>query len=165
MKTILSLIICIVILHKIWKLDLYDRTHPYGLDNLKNKKYTPYLVGEEYGVHVYTGIPLKTDNITNMINKIEWLSESYKRDVSWRLSLCFGIIGTIVLLTLINIDYFSQPRIILSSIMVFTIIIYFFRIYRNFHIEHYKSFYIKKHIRRIKKYLNLKSKNNLLDSL
>lgn len=163
LSPILMVLTCILAMRGIWKLDLYDRMHPFGLDNIKNKKYTPDVKGEEYGVHVYKGIPSNKDKISSMLNKIEWLSESYKRDVSWRLSLCFGILGSLILLTMIDIKYFSEPRILLTCVIVCSGIVYFFKSYRNHHVEFYKSFYIRKHVKKIKKQLKLKLDNKLLD--
>jgi hypothetical protein len=156
MKNLKIIAICFVIiflLHKIWKLDLYDRTHPYGLDDAKNKKYAPNIVGEKYGVHVFKGRPTKKDDILSRLNKIEWLADSYKRNVTWRRSLCFGIIGTLILLALKNYEDLSNLNIVLSSVIIISGMVYFYQSYNNYHLEYYKNRYVHQHIDAIKKSL------------
>lgn len=161
-KLIIILGIAIFFVYKIWKLDLYDRTHPYGLDNVKNKKYTPNIEGEQYGVYVFKGMPVKKDDIVSRLNKIEWLSDQYKRDVTWRRSVCFGIIGSILLIALKNYEDLLNISQVLSSILVITVILYFYQSYNYYHLEYYKNRYIHSHIKAVKKSLNLSLENKLI---
>ena len=148
-----SILGSILLLRKIWSLDLYDRTHPYGLDDLKNRKY-PDLVGEEYGVNVFSGKPSQTDLPKTSIAKIKWLLE--KRVVAWRLSLAFGIIGSLLLVIALEI---KEPKSILTTICIVSGILYFYTSYRGHHLDHYKNKYISDNLRNIKKNLKEDTSN------
>jgi len=152
-KIIAIYAVVIFFICKVWKLDLYDRTHPYGLDNIKNKKYTPSISGEKYGVNIFKGRPTKKDDVMSRLYKLDWLTDSYKRTVTWRRSLCFGMIGTLLLVTLRNYEEILNLNTVLLSILVISSMVYFYQIYNNYHIEYYNSYYVHQHINALRKQL------------
>lgn len=146
-------VIFIVIIFSVnlWKLDMKDRTHPYGLDSKLNNKYVKKIVGEKYGVSVFWGIPSKKDTNKKHLDKIEWLSTSYNREVKWRRALVFGLITSLLILI-------GGNNFIVTSIFI-TGAIYFYDNYYDHHINYFKSKYIKSHVKSLKKNLNLNANN------
>ena len=80
MFCIIIIIILLIIAYKVHGVDSIDRTHPFGTDKYKNKKYAKGLVGEDYGVGTYWGKPSKKDDVLDKMLKYgkESLTENDK---------------------------------------------------------------------------------------
>lgn len=154
MQTIIIIIASLFIVKYLWTLDIKDRTHPFGLDDSRNK--LTHLKGEMYGVSTCWGKPNGKDTLFSRLNKIEWLSTVYENEVFWRRAICFGIAGSLIL-------QLGQATFKIESTILFgltiTLFVYFSHMYYNHHIMNIKSRYIKKHISKMKKHLNLSTDN------
>jgi hypothetical protein len=140
------LLILSVIAFLVWKMDLKDRSRPYGLDESRNKK-VPKITGEKNGVSVYQGKPAISDTPKTRLKKITWLSSSYTKEVKWRRSLVFGIIASVLLSLMFNHD----TRETLNTVFIVAGIVYFSHVYYDYHLHHTKAEYIKNHVKALSK--------------
>jgi hypothetical protein len=161
-KVITVYTIFLLCAQKLWKIDMDDRTHPYGLDRIKNERYAKKLVGEAYGVTVFWGKPKSTDTNNNRLDKIEWLSDSYHREVKWRRSLFFGILASFLISLMCNSLHI---RDFLTSTIVISGFVYFSHVYYDHHINHFKNKYVKNHIKALKKEFSLDMYNPIYEHI
>jgi len=157
-QIIIITVVSLFIIKYLWALDIKDRTHPFGLDDSRNR--TTTLKGEMYGVSTCWGRPSKKDTLFSRLNKIEWLSTGYETEVFWRRAVCFGVAGSLVL-------QLGQATFSLQSAMLFgmtiTLFVYFSHMYYNHHILNIKTRYIKKHISKMKRRLDISANNPIYD--
>jgi hypothetical protein len=160
MKNYILCLVLFFIAIYVWEIDYKDRTHPYGTDDTKNKKYYPNFKGEDYGVSVFWGKPDKKDTIRRSLDKIQWLFSPHKDEIIWRRVLFFSIIIGIIF-------YISEKQNILFYIAVLYIGFYQIKMYEKAHISAIKSKYIDRNILSIKRKLKLEKTNFLkeIDSL
>lgn len=163
LNILLPIILCLILI-KLKQTETIDKTHPYGTDMIKNKKYTPKIVGEGCGVNDYWGKPNKKDKLIDRLNKIQWLSNTFSTEIVWRQSLIFAIIASIVATMCSGISYFLRPDWIMLYLSMFFIISYFTISYYKTHTILRKSRYINTHIRNIKSKLNLSIRNKIMEN-
>lgn len=140
--------------------DNKDLTRPFGGDKYKNDKYAKNILNE--GVTTYWGKPSINDDIQKMLDKVEWLGESYQREVTWRRSMISAIlVSLIIILTLGKKKYIQNVRWIFMFILVLFISNYFQGQFYNYHINDRRRNFIKKNIVKIKKRLGLNIENSI----
>lgn len=154
-KVITIYTILLLCAQRLWKIDMTDRTHPYGLDMVLNRKRAGKIQGEGYGVSVFWGKPKGVDTAKNRLDKIEWLAGSYQREVKWRRALFFGVIATFILSIIRNEFNSVQLREFLVSTLVIAGFVYFSHTYYDHHLNHFRNKYIRNHVKAIKKEYNL----------
>ena len=165
MFCIILVILLIIIAYKVYNVDSIDRTHPFGTDQNKNKKYAKGLVGEDYGVGTYWGKPTKDDNTLDNLNKIQWLSQSSSYDVIWRRSIVMAIFAGILISFSIDINIILREPSKLLFIVFFIFIISYFSInYYTHHVLWRRTKFINTHIRKIKSKLTLPQYNKIYDN-
>jgi len=165
MFCIILVIILIITAYKLYGVDNIDRTHPFGTDNYKNKKYARGLVGEDYGIGTFWGKPSKKDDILDNLNKIQWLSESQESDVSWRRSLVSSIFAGILICFSIDFNILLKEPTKLLFIVFFIFLISYFGInYYKHHVLHRRIKFVNTHIRKIKSKLSLPQYNKIDDN-
>lgn len=148
---------CIIVI-MIFRMDRYDRTHPYGLDKERNKK-LPNKVGENYGVTVFWGKPSESDDLKKHLDKIEWLSTSHERDVEWRRSMILAFIMSILLLVIIHPDSLFDLKSFMITFIILFMFMYFKTQYSKHHLNHRRSLFIKDHVSSLKKKIDVVSYN------
>lgn len=156
---VLFYVTLIVFAKNMWSMDMNDRTHPYGLDMTRNEKFCKGVEGEKYGVSVYWGRPGRKDKPVDMLNKIEWLANSHKREVFWRRSLVSAIVLVPILLLISGYENFLNPLKVVACLPLAFVLFYFTYVYAHHHVEHYRSMYTNSHIRKLKTKLKLPSYN------
>jgi hypothetical protein len=167
-KTVIVVIVYIVVIlfaKNIWSMDNRDRSHPYGLDVVRNNKYKKGLEGEKYGVSVYWGLPEKTDKNIDHLNKIEWLSTSYNREVLWRKALVCSVILVPIMLLIIGTEHFLNIKNLFMCIPLAFMLFYLSTSHYNHHVNHYRSTYVKSHVRKLKRSLKLSSRNPIYEKI
>jgi hypothetical protein len=165
MLCIIIIIILLIIAFKVHGVDNIDRTHPFGTDQYKNKKYAKGLVGEDYGVGTYWGKPAKKDDVLDNLNKIQWLSQSSRHDVIWRRSIVIAIVTGILISFCIDINILlNEPSKLLFIVFFIFIISYFSINYYTHHILWRRTKFINTHIRKIKSKLSLPQYNKIYDN-
>ena len=145
-------------------MDKHDRTHPYGLDSERNKR-LPNKVGENYGVTVFWGLPDDKDSIKSRLDKIEWLSTSYQRDVEWRRSMFLAMIMSGVLWFVIRPVYLYNLKVYMITFIILFIFLYFQTQYSKHHLHYRRSLFIRNHIHEIKEKLKLSTFNPIYKHL
>jgi len=148
---------------KLWALDVKDRTHPYGLDDTKKK--LSNISGEKNGVSLYWGKPNKTDKILDSLNKVEWLSDSYVREVKWRRALFFSLILSVLILFVTDIRVLLDVTKFFPCVIIISVFLYGSHQYYDHHVNHHRSQYVKSHIRFLKKSLKLPKNNPIYNVL
>lgn len=156
---IIYILLIILLAIKIWEIDIKDRTHPYGLDDKKNKEIR--VEGEKYGVFSYWGKPTKKDSIKNSLDKVEWLCTNYTRDVIWRRAFVGSVILTLPLTYIMELTIHQSFLVLLETFIG----LYIYTEYDNHHIKYYKSTYTITHIKKIKKKLKISQSNPIYEIL
>jgi hypothetical protein len=141
-----------------------DQTHPFGTDSTKNNKYAENLVGEDYGMNTFWGKPNSKDTVKKMIDKVQWLSTSYTREVFWRKTVFFACLLMFLILIVIDYTLILKPDKIVSVLSLCYIAIYMYRSYDNAHLRKIQCKFINQNIRKIKRKLNIKV-GNFIDDL
>ena len=165
MLCIILVILLLIIAYKVHGVDTIDRTHPFGTDQYKNKKYAKGLVGEDYGVGTYWGKPSNKDNVLDNLNKIQWLSQSFSYDVIWRRSIVIAIFSGILISFSVDINILlEQPSKLLFIIFFIFFISYFSIQYYTHHILWRRTKFINTHIRKVKSKFSLSQYNKIYDN-
>ena len=150
---------------KLWGVDVADRTHPFGSDSSKNGKYAPNLSGEDYGVQTVWGKPRSKDRPRAMLDKIQWLSHSPRRDVFWRRAFVFATLGTILLmLAMRGLQGLGNARQVVCSFVLFFLLCYFTMSYYVTHFVWRRTKFIDTHVRRLKSEMGLPQANRIVEN-
>jgi hypothetical protein len=148
----------IFVVYRICKLDNHDRTHPYGLDHKRNARF-PNKKGEKYGVGVFWGKPNSFDDIKSHLNKIDWLSTSYERDVEWRRCISISLVMSMALWLVIDPFILKNTKTFFTTFIIIFIFTYLHIQYWKHHINHRRGVYIKDHVLTLKEKLNIPAYN------
>lgn len=151
--------------YKLSQVDTQDRTHPFGTDTLKNKKYAKGKVGEDYGVNIFWGLPSKKDTTQKHLDKIQWLTHSYKTDVIWRRCFFVSTFGSIFGVLSINPKLIFSPRHIISIFLIIFISSYLLFGYYSHHFLWRRAKFIDIHIQKLKKDLKIPQYNRINQNL
>lgn len=171
LTAVIFLCILLYVIKILWEKDVTDRTHPFGGDNFKLKKYLKNIgikeekktlpKGEDYGVQTYWGKPDQKDSIKNCLDKIEWLGTNYTQEILWRRCAIYSILSGILAYLIIDYENFKITKAI-SVIFLLFIAFYMTKSYENTHIFKIKSKFITRNISIVKKKLKLSHENFIL---
>jgi hypothetical protein len=161
-KKIFILFILFYIIFYTWKKHLKERNYPLTFNNKlrvkmgQNKFYQnkPYY----YSKNIFWGKPIINDNIKKSLDKIEWLGTNYDYEITWRRSLYYSIILSLIIFIVTGQYKFQIEKLLL---IIFIIYIGFF-IYNSRYRAGYlkiKSYFISQNIKNIKNSLQLKLDN------
>lgn len=163
MKKYIIIIVIIFFLFlskKLYSVEICDRHSPFGTDEKKNRLYVNGKKGDDYGINTFWGKPSKNDTVNQKLDKIQWLSHSYKNDVVWRRSLVCALVLSIPLAITLDLDYKGlltiTPCVYISIYMSFN--------YYNHHYLWRRSKFIDIHIRKIKRSLKLPLYNKISEN-
>lgn len=154
-------LIFVILLVKMMKIDNMDKTLPFGTDIHKNNKYAKGKSGEEYGVQTFWGRPRNKDDARNCIDKIQWLSGGFQKDVMWRRSLIFAVVFTIVIIICTDINLFFRPGYFVLLVCLLFIAIYASHTYYTRHFLNKRVLFINTHIRKLKDQMNIPQYNRI----
>jgi hypothetical protein len=156
------IVILLVFAYKIFQTDVKDRMKPFGTDTYKNEKFAKGKLGEDFGVNTYWGRPSKTDTNQNILDKIQWLSQTPENDVIWRRSFVFGLIFS--LLSVIALGIFDYKNVIIMLFIMFvsnyTSVIYYKR-----HLLNRRIKFIDIHVQKLKEDLKIPLYNKITNSM
>jgi hypothetical protein len=161
-----QILIFYVLIYKLFTyvlgLDLYDRTHPYGLDKKRNSEKTPDKVGERYGgPTVFWGINSKKDTVKKSLDKLQWLVDSQDRTVEWRRALLTSILITMISTVALIPEKLLIPSYILNKILIVFLFIYAYTTYQKYHVNYQRNRQMLLNISHIKRKLRLSYYNHL----
>ena len=143
-------------------LDLYDRTHPYGLDKKRNAEKAPDKVGERYGgPTVFWGITDKKDTVKKSLDKIEWLIDGQDRTVEWRRALLTSIMITMFSTAILNPDKLFVPSYIMNMIIIVFLFVYSYTTYQKYHVSYQRNRQMLLNVSHARKMLRLSYYNHL----
>jgi len=162
LQTVAFYTITILLFTRIYKMDTYDRTHPYGLDITRNVSKKD-LIGEDYGKDVYWGKPEYKDTIKKRLDKIEWLGKAFRTEVSWRRAMIGAFILSTLLIFVIDYKLFTNYNIYISFVMISFIVLYFQTQYYKHHLCERRGRFITTHVNKIKTKLKLPIINTIYD--
>ena len=149
-NTIITLVIIGLYTLGMWQVDNYDRTHPFGTKEHLNKKYTPKVWGEEYGVNVYKGIARKKDSMDRILDKVKYLGFAYQTDIIWRRSLFFAVIFSSLFIIIHGVEKFDVKSVFLVVLCMY-MCIYALKQWENAHVNKIKGNHIERNIKLFKR--------------
>jgi len=141
-----------------------DRHYPFGSDTEKNEKYARNKKGDDYGINTYWGIPDSKDDNRKILDKIQWLSNSYKQDVWWRRILIPSIILSIICIFVLDVKLLLKPYYIFVILFSIFISIHYSITYYNHHYLWRRTKFIDTHIRKLKENLGLPLYNRIAEN-
>ena len=141
-----------------------DRHYPFGSDKEKNEKYASNKKGDDYGINTYWGIPNLKDDNRKILDKIQWLSSSYKQDVWWRRILISSIFLSIVCIFALDIQIVSKSHSIFIILFCIFIGIEYNISYYNHHYLWRRTKFIDTHIRKLKENLGIPLYNRISEN-
>ncbi len=161
-----QLLVFYIIIYKVFtyvlSLDLYDRTHPYGLDKKRNVEKVPDKVGERYGgPTVFWGIKNNKDTVKKSLDKLQWLVNSQDRTVEWRRVLLTSVLITIISTTALSPEKLFYPSYILNMIVIVFLFVYSYSTYQKYHVQYQGNRQMLLNISHIKKKLRMSHYNHL----
>lgn len=122
----------ILILYKVYSTEIKDQTYPFGTDNVKNDKFVrdnpKVVLGTEMtGPVTFFNNVKENDDIKSSLNKIYKLTNFTRKDILWRIALCFSIVLTLLTLLLSGSKYILLPIFFCVFIGVYFSLTYFIR--------------------------------------